>query len=71
MNNKTKIMGTNFNLNRGMENPKTGRYVLPIIIFLVIVATVVTLYLTFNGKHNKLPGIEVVKIVSSLTRSIV
>lgn len=49
-------MALKFNINRGFENRETSSF-LKIIVGSVILAVICLLvYLSLNGKHNKLPG---------------
>jgi len=48
-----------FNLNKGMENPKTAKFIKRTFLAVLLLIGGISIFLVFNGKHNKLPaGIE-------------
>ena len=51
-------MDTKFDVNRGLENPKTRKFIRTIIAAIVIVALSAFIFLSFNSKHNKIGNIE-------------
>ena len=51
-------MDTKLDINRGLENPKTRKFMKTIIAAVVIVGLGIFIFLSFNGKHNKIGDIE-------------
>jgi hypothetical protein len=45
-----------FDLNKGMENKGTSTFLKIILLSAFVIAAIVFIYFSFNGKHNKLPG---------------
>lgn len=52
-------MGVNIDVNKGIENKETRsffKFVFGVIVFIIIVAGGILVFLNNNGKHIKLPG---------------
>jgi len=47
-------MSVHFDLNKGMEHPKTSKIVVTLVVVIVVAILIIFMYLVFNGNHNKI-----------------
>ena len=51
-------MSIDFNVNKGLENPKSGKFIKRIIIIIILIAVIVIAKLIMSNTHNKFFNIE-------------